>query len=368
MQFDFFTITILFTSLQGFLLALTILIKSGRKNFANVYLGLFVLCISFAMVGRLSMYYEDPNTIKVLWLLMDSVLFLYGPLSYFYLKQLLVRDFQFDKRHLIHYIPFLLHLIFYFIDIFVPQKDKGPLFNEYLFLTFYIVEAIAIILIASYHFVGFMIVQSFEKEVNVQLSFKPHLRFIKIFQIFVSVVVILWLVGYLSRLIPDFRAITVFGYETMWFVLSLITFIFAYFGLFNSEILALNIKPVKYEGSYQPDSFYEDLKLKLEKLMNEDEPFLNPKLTLAELSKSLSCNSRDLSRVINERYKMNFYEYVNHYRVERFKELARERENENLTILAIALEAGFNSKATFNSVFKKITNTTPREYLSFSNN
>ena len=111
------------------------------------------------------------------------------------------------------------------------------------------------------------------------------------------------IMGFFSRLLPGSQSITMFGYEAVWLDLSLITFVFAYFGLFNSDLLALNMSPIKYDSSYQPDSFYEDLKFRLDDVIQKDEPYLNPKLTLLELSGLLNCNPLDLSRIINKNMK-----------------------------------------------------------------
>ena len=64
----------------------------------------------------------------------------------------------------------------------------------------------------------------------------------------------------------------------------------------------------------------------------------------------------------------NFNDFVNAYRVEAFKAMLKENKHEQLSLLGIAQECGFNSKATFNRVFKKLTNTSPTEYLKSSPN
>jgi AraC-like DNA-binding protein len=100
--------------------------------------------------------------------------------------------------------------------------------------------------------------------------------------------------------------------------------------------------------------------------MRERKPYLNSKLTLAELSEISGINTHLLSRIINERHQQNFFNYINNFRIEEFKKIIDREESKNLTLLAIAYEAGFNSKTTFNTAFKKITNQTPREYFKLS--
>ena len=96
--------------------------------------------------------------------------------------------------------------------------------------------------------------------------------------------------------------------------------------------------------------------------MQNRKPYLESDLTLLKLSQQIGISTHNLSQVINEKLDMNFYDFVNKHRVEEAKRLLIDPAKQPLTILAIAEEAGFNSKTTFNSCFKKFTSTTPSEY------
>lgn len=98
--------------------------------------------------------------------------------------------------------------------------------------------------------------------------------------------------------------------------------------------------------------------------MQSEKPFLEPKLSLGQLADKLGVTSNNLSQVINQCEEMNFYDFINAYRVKEFIALASSPENSNMNLLGIAFDAGFNSKSSFNQVFKKNTGKTPREYLS----
>jgi AraC-like DNA-binding protein len=95
---------------------------------------------------------------------------------------------------------------------------------------------------------------------------------------------------------------------------------------------------------------------------NNDKPFLNPKLSLAEVSRQLNTNPRVLSQVINEKTGTNFNDYVNSLRVEEAKQLLQGNDIKKLTIDAIALKSGFNSKSPFYTAFKKHTGMTPKQF------
>jgi YesN/AraC family two-component response regulator len=91
--------------------------------------------------------------------------------------------------------------------------------------------------------------------------------------------------------------------------------------------------------------------------------YQNPELTLTDLAKYLSTNPSMLSKIINQSFEMNFNDFVNYYRVEEVKEKLQNPTNASLTIMSIAYDAGFNSKATFNRAFKKLTGKNPKEFI-----
>jgi AraC-like DNA-binding protein len=97
-------------------------------------------------------------------------------------------------------------------------------------------------------------------------------------------------------------------------------------------------------------------------LMEKEKPYLNPKLTLNELSQQLSVSSNHLSQIINQYEQVNFHDFVNKYRVEEF--IQRAQNNKKFSLLAHSLDSGFNSKSSFNSVFKKIKSVTPSKYMA----
>ena len=71
-----------------------------------------------------------------------------------------------------------------------------------------------------------------------------------------------------------------------------------------------------------------------------------------------------LSEVINEGFGKNFNDFVNSYRVEAVKQMLQDGKQKQLSLLGIAYDCGFNSKATFNRVFKKIAQTSPTEFVN----
>lgn len=101
---------------------------------------------------------------------------------------------------------------------------------------------------------------------------------------------------------------------------------------------------------------------KIEKALLGKKLFLNPELKLSDLSEELRLPSYLVSYAINQIYKKSFNDLVNDYRIAEFQSLAQKEENENITILALSLESGFNSKSNFNTQFKKRVHKTPKAF------
>jgi len=118
----------------------------------------------------------------------------------------------------------------------------------------------------------------------------------------------------------------------------------------------------RYERSGLSDREAAALKNALVAAMEKERPWQQSELTLADLAKRLSTTPHKLSEVLNSELNQTFYDFVNGYRVRDVQRRISEREARNLTILSLALDAGFASKSTFNDVFKKHTGKTPSAY------
>jgi len=102
---------------------------------------------------------------------------------------------------------------------------------------------------------------------------------------------------------------------------------------------------------------------KLLEFTHQEKPYLNPNISLRTLSELVEIHPNYLSWVLNEQIGKNFNEFINHFRVEHFKQLATNPSNAHISLIGLAYESGFNSKTVFNTFFKKETGMTPKEYL-----
>lgn len=107
----------------------------------------------------------------------------------------------------------------------------------------------------------------------------------------------------------------------------------------------------------------DSIKNELLQYFEEEEPFLNPQLSLKIVAEVFELNTNKMSYLINKAFELNFNDFVNSYRLNHFKSIALDPKNAHLTILGLAYDSGFNSKSVFNTYFKKTEGITPRAWL-----
>ncbi len=160
-------------------------------------------------------------------------------------------------------------------------------------------------------------------------------------------------------------------------MIIIIIFITSYYLINQPEIFRKNIEmehavddaagsaaSEKYARQSIDDRMQDEYLARLNRFMDESKPYLDENITIKDLAEELNIPPHHLSIVINNRLSKNFYTFINEYRVREAVSILDDPENCDANIIAIAFRSGFNSKSTFNSVFKKITGLTPSEYRS----
>lgn len=123
------------------------------------------------------------------------------------------------------------------------------------------------------------------------------------------------------------------------------------------------LKPIKGKSISQ-EKKSSDLEEKLSKLMETEQVFTDINLKLVNLAQKLGIPQKELSVFIRSHYQMSFSEYLNTHRVEKVKSLLKSPQAKQYTLVHLAEQSGFNSKSSFNAVFKKMTGKTPKEYMN----
>jgi len=130
----------------------------------------------------------------------------------------------------------------------------------------------------------------------------------------------------------------------------------------KNEVAQPAITKAKNEKTLLPGDKIEELIKKIDYLMQKEKIYQETELTLQQLADKLNVPPYQVSVTLNEGMKKSFYDVINGHRVEEAKRLLLDSKSKNYTILSIGFEAGFNSKTTFNTVFKKFTGFTPTEF------
>ena len=255
-------------------------------------------------------------------------------------------------------IPFLAFCLLYQLvrKLSLPSAFSGPVgAGLFLFMVAQMLSyLLAVLEILNNH--GARIRESFSSLEHINLRW---LRLVTMGQI------VIWSVAFVVEMFKsDPRRINV-----VWLLVSAFMYMVGYFGISQPEIFTARIESgestgtgEKYGKSALSAAEAELILKRLEKMMKSEKPYVNAGLTLPLLSKQLSIPVHHLSQVINQHLGKNFFEFINGYRVDEAKRLLVDPKMRNLTLAAIGFEAGFNSVSSFNSIFKKVTSTTPSRY------
>ena len=155
-----------------------------------------------------------------------------------------------------------------------------------------------------------------------------------------------------------------------WLLLGLI-FVFKFISypvsLFQFDLENQAIPREKYQGEMMTIEQAQKMIKIINNFMLEEKPFLDSNYTINQLSKEVGISSRELSKLLNQYLSQNFNDYINNFRIEEFKKLIKDAKNSKFSILSISMDAGFRSKSTFNTAFKKFTGITPSQYYKSVN-
>ena len=308
----------------------------------------------------------------------------YGPMLLLYAKWITTEKPKFNLRYLWHFAPFFIFLIasLVYIDERVMDGTHGYLVIDR-FVSFRIVYGITFFIsITAYSVATFVVIHRHQKRLKQLVSFSSEKITLK------------WLLGLSITFYTGYVIMFIFGgidilvgfmpfdpYELSFISLTILTFLFGVFGFHQPSIfeevvwyksheelldLESDVKPdaIKYKRSGLREEDVADLVNKIRKYMVIKKPYLDRELTIYNLSDQLRISRHTLSEVINEHMGMNFYNLVNEYRVKEVKQRMKNEDYRQLTILAIAYDSGFNSKSSFNTIFKEKTGQTPSQYLA----
>ena len=367
------TVAVITMFISLFLALFLVTVKTMHK-LSNRLFAMFLILTAIDVSGiLLDFLNENPSNIGMF---RNLITFLQLPTFYLYVLSVCYLDFKIKPKHLIHIIPFLIaNLIllprFYGVNltdkISFLEKNSSLIeiqFNHIFFHT----------LIVFYIIIVFLVLKKAKKiylENYTGASIKS-LHWLFQFTIALSLF-------YSFALLKNIFKFSTYTNFSEWlkiglFLFELFIISWYLFKALNNPTLFRNIdSKLKLVNEYISEEKKnkthnvneKEFNLELSKLkqyMTEEKPYLNPSLTIQDISNSIEIPVRDLSLLINHKLNQHFYDFVNSYRIENAMTILRDTTKSKVTILEILYEVGFNSKSSFNTAFKKHTNTTPTAY------
>jgi AraC-like DNA-binding protein len=384
---------------QGVFLALVLAGMKRGNRVANRFLIFLLLLFSIDLVsGFLSITYayrQYPGLIGVA----SPLVFLYGPLVYFYVKTLTEPQRQVRQWKLFaHVIPVIL-LYIYLIPVFqLDPVTKGEAWffeNSHLRNYSPIVDPILYVVIfqiAGYLILALRLLKVHSKNIRQTFSSLEGIN-LNWLRYLIMVFFCLLLMYVFHTVFSQFYG----AYKKSEFILYLmiagVIYVMGYKGIRQPEIFTsletsaapessvsnnhnnkLEATPEtpqsageagqteKYKKSALTSEQSDTILAQLTCCMEKDKPYLEMGLTLPMIAKMLDISQHHLSQVINEKLGKSFFDFINEYRVQETKKALFSSKAERFSILGIAMDAGFNSKSAFYTAFKKHTGMTPSQF------
>lgn len=354
-----------------------------RKETPDYILGILFTLICYHLFVNYAMVTDFREKFPHLIGTQGAISLLYGPLLFFFVRNYIRTSRRFKYRYLWHLLPFLADQLYHML-VFYPKS--GP-------------EKVRILIniidgrpdsILSVSLLLYSLSPMIYSIWSVK-SLRTHRKNLKKLYSFTSErlkIDWLWTLT-LSMLIMSFIAlvlnsIIIFSNIANWIELRLIlisagaawVFFLGYYSIRKTpfyrsfHIEGLNTldlddmeKTVSKEKYQLSDEDMGLIRQKLLDYLKIARPYLNSNLTIGELAEAIEIPAYQLSKVINGYMGKSFFELINSYRVEEVKKRFFDPKFSNLTLPGIAMECGFNSKASFNRIFKQLTGQTPSEYI-----
>ncbi len=357
----------LITIFVSLLLSLFLLTVKTRNKLSN---GLLVSFITFCAIDVIGLFISQYLK---LFLFTKTFTFLIFPSFFLYVLSICSIGFRLRFRDLLHTIPFILYnavLLFYFFsDLYFTKND---LISEPIQQLEWITNSILLKLQALFYVIATISVLRKHKKIYLENYSSGNISIYKL----LSQTINIFLITLPVTIAKDILPFTNFNDILKWVNIILITsalFMFCWFilkALYHPKLfrnvdfkiqstnsIIKHIKPETEQSNNQT--------LLIEQLKNhmiEQEPYLDPSITLQELSSQLNIPSRELSVLINSHIGQHFFDFVNEYRIEKAMKILKDFPNNKFTIQQVFYDVGFNSKSSFNTAFKKHTNLTPTEF------
>ena len=367
MNFNIFKSIILAGVIQGLLFGAIVFMSKKYKN-RSVYI-LTTIIVIYSL-SNLQFYLQDVGMISYSELLR----YFYMPwgnlvpvLFYFYVVSYLNsnNEYKFSAKSYALLIPFTVSFILAFIYKIGKASEIDSNWVESLKLY---LEGYDELIAALFHIMIFIIlivkVNQYKKGENdfSLTTMKLHVNWIRntfIAMLFVALIWIILTIMYMQH--PG----EIYFYP-LWIVMAILIYWFGHIGIYTYGILEqrkqIRKKQLLKKKVGTKDTTKNIIIERLKRFLEDEKRFLDASLTLEKTAEALELSQGHLSKTINTELGISFKDYINALRVDEAKSYLTDDDFSNYTLVAIGLEAGFNSKSAFNASFKKITGETPSQF------
>lgn len=376
--FNTHDVVLLMTAYQCILFAILLVSANSEKRLSNIFLALFLLqqaaipldiLISFGAEFRYVALEFSPN----LFYVFGFGYWLEAPLLLWYTRSLVYKNYRLTRWDLFYLLPFFAYLIyqifFYYGLEFTAKKQLqetydlfiAPQYMNYVTLFRELFRVVlGILCLVEIRRYRRHLKHNYSAIEKLDLSWLTMLVVgFTVLRIWSVLVIFLVILSVVYGIATDFEIMGLIGNYTTFVLVSMLIF----FSLRHSSVCeGLDFREERREEPDRDNAGPGEAEF-LRRWMAEHKPYLTPGLTLERLAQQVNMPARGLSSLINRQFDCNFFEFINCYRVEEAKRLlAEDTRSRRKTVLDIMYEVGFNSKATFNTLFKKKVNMTPSEY------
>ena len=325
---------------NGFILSAYFLFFAKPKHISNFFLGLLLLALSLR-IGKSVFYHFNDDLAREFLQLGITGCFFIGPALYFYLKSMITPEEEFSNTWKYHFsILLAAALIFGYL---YPWRDNRELWSPSVVRFVYLVWSVY--LLASAFIVRKVFIEFFAR--------KDKMSSVEIWILSIFFGNLIIHIAYRTSHYTSY----IVGALSFSFVFYLVVLLFFFHKKKDSILFK---KQPKYADKKIKQAEADLLLNKLEQIMKDKELYKNPSLKLNDVAKELNIVGNRLSQLLNDNLGKSFSTFINDYRIEEAKRLLIA--NQDFTLEAIGYEAGFSSKSSFYSIFKKYTSTTPSNF------
>lgn len=346
--------------------------SKGQARSANRWLALLLFLLSYRLLVQVLRLVGIGHYDTWYYFMLD-LSWANGPLLYFYVRALLFPDATFRQKDWLHFLPVVLQMgcsLFVRLQNLYWDGTKASLswlgYWGYVvwmnYSTIYVIASISILVYAQLADKQITLVQNtLGIETTATRWIKRIIRAFKWFFLAVLLVLVLDVLIYNLILQRDYWHFERFFYYPFFAGVSLLTYWLGIEGFRRKDnVLNTGPKPISDQQLEQ----LEQISNQLQRLMASDKLYKVPGLKLAQVAERLAVNPYLLSRCLREVMSTKFSDYINELRIQELSRLLAEPESKRYTLLSLAMDAGFNSKSSFNRAVKKQLGILPRELKS----